>query len=70
MMRWHRFLFGTDFTKEQRVAAKAANFGALFGIEAWYFSQLFGMPQSEAQRILDDWWKRVPQIADWCAVAA
>ena len=59
------FLFGKSFTHEQRVAAKAANFGCLFGIQGWYFGQLFGIPTDEATRIIARWWDRVPQLAEW-----
>ena len=61
------FLFGKSFTQEQRVAAKAANFGCLFGIQGWYFGQLFGLPTDEATRVIARWWERVPQLSDWCA---
>lgn len=60
------FLFGKSFTQEQRVAAKAANFGCLFGIQGWYFGQLFGLPTDEATRIIARWWDRVPQLNAWC----
>lgn len=58
-------LFGRDFTYEQRVMAKAANFGCLFGIEEWYFGQLFSIPTSEARRIIHNWWARVAKLKEW-----
>jgi DNA polymerase-1 len=59
------FLFKKSFTQEQRVAAKGANFGCLFGIQGWYFGRLFGMSTEEGQRVIDRWWARVPSLAKW-----
>lgn len=58
-------LFGSHFTSEQRVMAKAANFGCLFGIEAWYFGQLFGISTQAARKIIKGWWGRVPELRQW-----
>lgn len=57
--------YGVDFTKEQRVRAKAVNFGILYGQEEFSFSQQLHIPIEEARRIINAWWHRFPQVRVW-----
>ncbi|MCK4628348.1 MAG: DNA polymerase I, partial [Sedimentisphaerales bacterium] len=49
-------------TKEQRSKAKAVNFGIIYGQTAYGLSRGIGMPVDEAQRFIDDYFGRYPQI--------
>jgi DNA polymerase I len=49
-------------TKEQRGKAKAVNFGIIYGQTAYGLSRSIGMPVDEAQRFIDDYFGRYPQI--------
>lgn len=56
-------LFGKDFTKEDRVKAKGVNFGIVYGITGYALSKQFGSTVDEATKILNDWFKNVPQAS-------
>ncbi len=56
-------------TKEQRSAAKAVNFGIIYGQSAHGLSASTGMTRAEAQRFIDDYFARFPGVRDWMAGA-
>ena len=49
-------------TKEQRRAAKTANFGILYGISAFGLSQQLDCSRSEAKQLIDDYFAAFPKI--------
>lgn len=57
--------YTASFTKEQRVRAKAVNFGILYGQEAYSFAQQHHIPQSEAEGLIKAWWRRFPEVRKW-----
>ena len=54
------FLFGEGFTSEQRMRAKAVNFGIPYGREAFSIAEEFTVPPQEAQQWIDGWFRRAP----------
>ena len=58
-------LFGSDFSKEQRVIAKNYNFGIAYGQESFSFSQMYHISQQQARRDIDKWWSRFPGVRKW-----
>lgn len=52
-------------TKDQRSAAKAVNFGIIYGQSAHGLSQTTGMSRQQAQRFIDDYFRRFPRIRTW-----
>ena len=54
-------LFGEDFTDEDRNKAKTINFGIPYGRTAFDIAQVFGISQTEAQRMIDGWAIMFPQ---------
>jgi len=57
------FLFGKDFTKEDKMKAKTVNFGIVYGREAPSIAEAFGVTVQEAQRWIDGWFERFPGAA-------
>lgn len=57
--------FGSGFTKEQRVRAKAVVFGLAYGREAYSLAQEFDIPVNEAQRYLDSFFEVIPDLVEW-----
>lgn len=57
------FLFGEDYDGEDKMAAKAVNFGIVYGREARSLAEEFDVPLPEAQRWIDGWFKRFPGAA-------
>ncbi|MFP4177322.1 MAG: DNA polymerase I [Acholeplasmataceae bacterium] len=55
----------TDVTSEQRRAAKAVNFGIIYGISAWSLSEDIGVSQSEAKEFIDRYLDLYPEIRDY-----
>lgn len=56
-------IFNTiDITPEQRRAAKAVNFGIIYGIGAWSLSEDIDVSPKEAQRFIDDYLYLYPEI--------
>lgn len=49
-------------TSEQRRLAKTVNFGVIYGMSAFGLSLRLGMPRGEAQRFIDDYFARFPQV--------
>lgn len=54
-------------TKEQRSAAKAVNFGIIYGQSAHGLSATTGMPRGQAQKFIDDYFERFPRVKEWMA---
>jgi uracil-DNA glycosylase family 4 len=63
-------LYGPNFTPEQRMRAKAANFGIAYGRTAISFVYEFGMTLEEAQALIDGWLNQFPQARDYLADCA
>ena len=53
-------LYGENFTKQDRMRAKAANFGIIYGREAKSFKDEFDISMEEAQHIVDSWLNAYP----------
>ncbi len=65
----HRFvasqIYGVapdEVTTEMRGRAKAVNFGIIYGQTSFGLSRGTGMPRDEAQKFIDDYFARYPQI--------
>lgn len=57
--------YGVDYTKEQYVKSKNINFGVTYGQSAKAFAQMYFMPEREAQRYIDSWWREFPALLAW-----
>lgn len=55
-------LFGPDFTAKQYTHAKTVNFRILYGGEANGLAQDIGVVPQKAQKMIDDWFARVPKV--------
>jgi DNA polymerase-1 len=55
----------TDVTSEQRRAAKAVNFGIIYGIGAWSLSEDIHVTPKEAQAFIDQYLSIYPEIKDY-----
>lgn len=51
-----------DVTREQRGAAKAVNFGIIYGQSAFGLSQNLGISRTEAKQIIDSYFEQYPAI--------
>lgn len=63
-------LYGENFTKQERMRAKAANFGIAYGREARSFKDEFDISMADAQAIVDGWLNKYHGARDylqWCA---
>lgn len=61
-------IFGPSFTKEQRVFCKRIHFGLIYGRSARSLAQdsnLPGVDQREAERIVSDFFGRMPGVLAW-----
>jgi DNA polymerase I len=54
-------------TPQQRNAAKAVNFGIIYGQTAFGLSQQLGIPRGEAQRFIDDYFARFSKVRAYIA---
>lgn len=54
-----------DVTKEQRSAAKAVNFGIIYGQTAHGLSATTGMSMGAAKKFIDDYFHRFPRVKEW-----
>jgi DNA polymerase-1 len=52
-------------TLEHRSAAKAINFGLLYGMSAFRLAGDLMIPQSQAQQYMDEYFGRMPRVAGW-----
>jgi DNA polymerase-1 len=57
--------YGADFVSEQRSKAKNMNFGVAFRQSAHTFQEKHGIPQDEAQRFIDWWWRNFQGVYKW-----
>lgn len=62
-------MYGPDFTPDQRIRAKAINFGIPYGREAFSIAIEFDIDPEEAQRLIDAWLGRFPGAAKFLAWA-
>ncbi len=63
----------SEVTKEQRSAAKAVNFGIVYGISAFGLARNTNMPQEKAQQYIDQYFSRYPKVKeymDWAVAHA
>lgn len=58
-------MYGPNFTQDQRIRAKAINFGIPYGRTAFTIAEEFDIPVAEAQRLIDAWFARAPQAAEF-----
>ena len=58
-----------DVTREQRSAAKAVNFGIIYGQSAFGLSQNLGISRSEAKELIDSYWEQYPKIKQYMSDA-
>lgn len=58
-------LFGPNFTKEQRVRAKAVNFGIPYGRSAYTLAAEHNMSIKEAEQLIEDWYAPQPLTRRW-----
>ncbi len=52
-------------SSEQRSAAKAINFGLLYGMSAFRLARDLSIERAEAQTYMDDYFGRMPEVAEW-----
>ena len=57
--------FGPDFTKDQRVRAKAVVYGLSYGREAYSLAQEYKLSVNEARKYLDTFFQMIPATAKW-----
>jgi DNA polymerase-1 len=55
----------TDVNREQRTAAKAINFGLLYGMGVLRLAREIGVKRSEAKAYLDKYWSRFGGVRAW-----
>lgn len=61
-------VFATPFdevTSDQRRAAKAVNFGLIYGMSAFGLARQLGIPRGEAQSYIDKYFERFPGVLDY-----
>jgi len=58
-----------DVTPAQRIAAKALNFGLMYGMGAPGFARATGMDLPQAQTAMERYFAAFPRVADWLAEA-
>ena len=51
--------------KDMRSAAKAVNFGIVYGQSAFGLAQTTGMARGAARRFIDDYFNRFPKVREW-----
>lgn len=54
-----------EITPAQRNAAKAINFGLLYGMSAFRLSRDLSIPRAEAERYMEEYFGRIPQVQEW-----
>lgn len=57
--------FGPNYTTDQKIRAKAVNFGIVYGRQAPSIAEEFTIPTSEAQGYIDQWFARAPKARDF-----
>lgn len=58
-------LYGPNFTKDQKIRAKAINFGIPYGRGAASIAEEHHMSVKEATNLLNTWFARMPQMREW-----
>ena len=58
-----------DVTSDQRRAAKAVNFGIIYGQSAFGLAQNLGIPRKEAKAIIDSYFEEYPKIKSYMSEA-
>lgn len=64
-----RLMYGENFTKQDRMRAKAVNFGIMYGRQAASFKDEFNITMEEAQDLIDRWLNAYPKAKhylEWC----
>jgi len=54
-----------EVTSDQRSAAKAVNFGLLYGQGAYALSASLGITYAEAKTFIERYFERMPKVAEW-----
>jgi DNA polymerase-1 len=54
-----------EVTTEQRSAAKAINFGLLYGMSAFRLGRDLSISREQAQQYMDDYFGRIPAVSEW-----
>lgn len=57
--------YGENFTKDQRVRAKAFVFGLVYGREAYSIAQEYKIPVNEAQKNMQEFFAMIPDVVAW-----
>jgi DNA polymerase-1 len=57
--------FGPNFTKDQRVRAKAVVFGLSYGREEYSLAEEFNIPVPEAKKYIDTFFSMIPKTVAW-----
>jgi DNA polymerase-1 len=52
-----------DITKDERNFGKTMNFAVIYGTTVWGLMRNFSIPESEAQKLLDDYWAGYPRLS-------
>lgn len=60
-------MFGSNFTKEQRVITKSLNFGIAYGRGPQSIAQMFKLSMAEAKKTVADWFAAVPEVEKFIA---
>lgn len=60
-------MYGPDFSQDQRIRAKAINFGIPYGRDAHSVAVEFDITGDEAQRLIDSWFAQFPKARDFLA---
>ena len=60
-----KMMYGPNFTKDQRIRAKAVNFGLMYGRGAASIAKEYNIPIKEAKAIVDGILKQMPGLAAW-----
>jgi uracil-DNA glycosylase family 4 len=66
-------MYGPDFTQDQRIRAKAVNFGIPYGRTKYSLAFEFNIPVEEAERLIRTWFERAPKAEAFinkCRMAA
>lgn len=58
-------MYGEGFTGDQRIRAKAINFGIPYGREAFSIAEEFDITVEEAQRLIDSWFAQFPTATEF-----
>ena len=55
----------SEVTKDERAAAKAVNFGLMYGMGAFGLSRDLAIPIAEAKQFIEDYFHQFPAVQDW-----